>query len=254
MFIIEGDIKRKFRIMPEKKRNTFCIRGVKVHVEWKPIKNLYIKVLPPDGAVRVSAPVNAGSCLVKEFVLKRLDWIRQCQEDINSKIGPVNDFLSTGQTQSFLGREYRLLKKESTGSYCEIVGNDLVIHTPVLNRHEVVFPILVRWYSEQLEKILNDLLPVWEKKMGCKVTRINIKMMKTKWGSCNSRTKRISMNLDLIRLRPEVIEYVLVHEMAHIFEPNHGKGFKLLMDKTMPEWRCLDRELSNCSPLLYYLK
>lgn len=89
-----------------------------------------------------------------------------------------------------------------------------------------------------------------EKKLDVKVDEICVKVMKTKWGTCNIKAKRIWLNTELAKKSIESIEYVLAHEMVHLIERKHNKNFITHLRKTLPKWEHLREEL-NRSPLGY---
>ena len=78
------------------------------------------------------------------------------------------------------------------------------------------------------------LIALWEKEIGRQVTFWGIRRMKTKWGSCNREAARIWFNLELAKKDPACLEYVIVHEMAHLLERGHGERFTKLMDSLLP--------------------
>ena len=69
--------------------------------------------------------------------------------------------------------------------------------------------------------------------------------MKTKWGTCNVRDKRIWINLELVKKNPQCLEYIIVHEMVHILERHHNEKFKAYMDKFLPNWKNIKDELNG---------
>ena len=73
--------------------------------------------------------------------------------------------------------------------------------------------------------------------MKVKVERFFVQRMKTKWGSCNAEAGRIWLNLELAKKPKRCLEYVLVHEMVHLYERLHNQRFKNYMDKFLPDWR-----------------
>ena len=81
--------------------------------------------------------------------------------------------------------------------------------------------------------------------MNVKVTKINIRTMKTKWGTCNPKAESILLNTELAKKPIESIEYVLIHEMVHLLERNHNEKFIAYMDKFLPEWKQLREELNR---------
>lgn len=87
--------------------------------------------------------------------------------------------------------------------------------------------------------------------MGVKVEDWGVKLMRTKWGTCNIQAKRIWLNLELAKKDPQCLEYVVVHEMVHLLERNHGDRFVSFMNKFLPNWKFYKDEL-NRSPLGSY--
>ncbi len=92
-------------------------------------------------------------------------------------------------------------------------------------------------YRAALKEQIAVLLPMWEERTGLYCNEWRVKDMKTRWGSCNVRDKRIWLNLQLVRYPAECLEYVIVHELCHLQVSNHGAEFKALLDRHMPDWR-----------------
>jgi hypothetical protein len=104
---------------------------------------------------------------------------------------------------------------------------------------------IAQWYRERLQEQLPVIIEKWEKRMGVEVREWGIKRMKTRWGSCNVRAHRIWLNLELAKKPSRCLEYVLVHEMAHLLEPNHSKRFASFMSEFLPQWKLLKKELKE---------
>ena len=98
-----------------------------------------------------------------------------------------------------------------------------------------------RFVREELRKILveqlNRLIPKWEEITGLYCDSFQTKYMLTRWGTCNSKAKRIWINLQMVEKPLECLEYVILHELTHLKVPNHGKDFKSHMEKYMPDWK-----------------
>lgn len=94
---------------------------------------------------------------------------------------------------------------------------------------------------------LPQLLDKWEPVIGRKPTNISLRVMSTRWGSCTPKTGRIRLNTQLGLMNPKYLEYVLVHEMTHLWESGHGAAFYRRMDAYLPNWRRLRRELNRHS-------
>ena len=101
------------------------------------------------------------------------------------------------------------------------------------------------WYRAQLKELLPPVIAKWEKRMGVHLNEFAIKKMKTKWGTCNREARRIWLNLELAKKPFECIEYIVVHEMVHLLERNHNDRFVALMDRYLPEWKELKKELNK---------
>lgn len=111
--------------------------------------------------------------------------------------------------------------------------------------------VIMSWYRQQLKQEISPLIEKWQKNMGVKVEDWGVKLMKTKWGTCNIQAKRIWLNLELAKKDKHCLEYVVVHEMVHLLERHHGDRFVALMNKFMPNWKFYKDEL-NRSPLGSY--
>jgi len=105
--------------------------------------------------------------------------------------------------------------------------------------------ILEAWYRDRLREAIPALIEKWEPLTGVKVARFFVQRMKTKWGSCNTRTRNIRLNSELAKKPRECLEHVLVHELVHLLEPTHNHRFIALMDQFMPKWRFYRDELNR---------
>ncbi len=235
-------------------KQIMSVMGLEVEVFRKQIKHLYIRILPADGHIEVSAPVNMADEEIARCIEKKSEWILKKLESLIHKKSDECFALSSGQIHYVLGRPYRLEVCKSDYSSVKIKEESLMLYVSEPSSRRLCFNVLSVWYSGILEEILQDMLPKWEDRFGLSIEKLTIKVMKTRWGSCNAKRRRISINLDVARFPKKYIEYVLVHEMAHIFEPNHGPGFKKIMNKMLPGWQEIDRDFRKLSPSFYLMK
>lgn len=214
------------------------IDGIAIEVLKKPIKNMTIRIYPPDGLVKVSAPLNYSERMIRSFIQQKITWISTQQAKIQVREYPKETSWQTGSSVSYLGKNYLLVLHEHHGpEHIEI--NDHVIHcyskpTPTQARIEALFD---RWYRQKMEAVIPNLIEQWAPIVGVEVNEWGIKKMKTRWGSCNTRAARIWLNLNLIKKQLICLEYVLVHELVHLLEASHNKRFYAFMSKFMPQWR-----------------
>jgi hypothetical protein len=108
--------------------------------------------------------------------------------------------------------------------------------------------ILLRWHREQLKVLIPPLMEKWQPILGVQVADWGIKKMKTKWGICNTAARRVWFNLGLAKKPVQCLEYILVHELAHLLERHHNEYFAALMEAHVPQWRQY-REMLNRTPL-----
>jgi len=228
------------------------IRGIPVEVVRKNIKHFYIGVHPPNGYVRVSAPLHFDEDAIRMAVITRLAWIRRKQAEFaKQERQPQREFV-TGESHYFEGRRYRLEVLEQDCPPKVWLPNNTKIALSVRPGTERAkrAAVMQRWYRQHLQAEVQPLLEKWEPKLGVSVNEVRIKRMKTLWGSCNIGAKRIWLNLELAKKPKMCLVYVLVHEMVHLLERDHNDRFRELMDKFLPQWRTYRNEL-NRAPLAY---
>ena len=108
--------------------------------------------------------------------------------------------------------------------------------------------VLQAWYRQQLKDLIPPLIAKWESAIAVRVAEWGVKQMKTKWGVCNIRARRIWLNLELAKRPIHCLEYVIAHELVHLLERRHNDRFKALLTGFVPNWKSLRQEL-NQSPL-----
>lgn len=228
------------------------IGALEMQLNRKPIKNLHISVLPPDGKVRVSAPEKMTDNAIRMAVIKRIPWIKKQKQAFASQPRQTDREMVSGENHFLWGRRYRLELIERRGSHKVLVagaGKIKLMVNPTTKKQNKE-QLLNEFYREELKNNINKLLAKWQKPLGVKPEFMGIKKMKTKWGSCNTKDRRIWLNLELAKKAPECAEYILVHELVHLLERNHNERFMSYMDKLLPDWR-ERRDLLNKSPLAF---
>lgn len=224
------------------------INDIEIELTKKNIKNLYLSVHPPDGRVKISAPYRMNMDSIRLFVISKIAWIKRQQSKFkNQERQPEREYVS-GESHYFLGQRYLLnviyTNKRKQG--VEIRNKryiDLYVreNAPKHIRERV----MIEWYRKQLKELIPPLIAKWEPIIGVKVKEFGVKRMKTCWGTCNPKAKRIWINLELAKKSPTCLEYVVVHEMVHLLERHHNERFKAYMDKFIPNWRAVKAELNG---------
>lgn len=233
---------------------SYCleIRGIPVEVVHKAIKNLHVGVYPPSGRVRVAAPQHLDNEAVRLALISRLGWIRRKQAEFEQQERQSQREFVTGESHYFKGRRYRLRVVEYDGRpTIRLLNNTTMeLRTRPGDNRDNRETVLYQWYRRQLRSQLPPLLTKWEQKVGVAVEEVRIRKMKTRWGSCNRDTRRIWLNLELAKKPVSCLEYIMVHEMAHLRERTHNERFRTLMDQLLPQWR-VHRDVLNQAPLAH---
>ncbi len=227
------------------------VSDIPVEVVRKNIKNIYFRVYPPEGNVRVSAPRHISDEGVRVAVVSRLSWLRKQRERISRQPVRAEHKYVSGESLYYLGKRYVLEVMEQHGKHSLRIDNTKMRlrvspGTTKENRKRVIDD----WYRRQLKGVIPELLEKWQPIIGKRVNSWGVKRMKTRWGSCNIRAARIWLNLELARKPPECLEYVLVHEMVHLHERYHNHNFKRLMDRYLSGWR-QSRDILRQEPVLH---
>lgn len=225
------------------------LNGLNVLVLRKAIRHTYISVLPPDGAVRVTAPKRLGEDAVRTIVLKKLAWITKRREKL-AELGrhPPPKYVS-GETHRLLGRNLTLevLFTERL-ERASLKGDTILLNTTPDSGPKKRESLMMTFYKAELSRVIEELMTEWQEKIGVSAKVWRLRGMKTRWGSCNHREARIVFNLDLAKKPLSCVEYVVVHELLHLIEKKHDENFKKLMTKHLPNWKNNKDELNRVAP------
>jgi predicted metal-dependent hydrolase len=219
---------------------------IKVEVELKDIKNIHLSVYPPKGRVHISAPTRMNMDTIRIYAISKLSWIKKQQVKILSQEREAPREYITKESHYFFGKRYLLKVIElDTVPIVNVKHTTLELYVRSGSSLEKRKEILENWYREQLRIKSMKMISEWETKMNLKVGQLGIKKMKTKWGTCNEKAKRIWINFELVKKPIECIEYIIVHEMVHLLERNHNDKFIAYMNHYLPTWRQLKKDLNK---------
>jgi predicted metal-dependent hydrolase len=228
------------------------VNGLQVEIVRKDIKNLHLGVYPPNGRVRVAAPLKVSDEAVRLAVVGKLGWIGRKRRAFAEQARQSKRELVTGESHYYLGQRYRLRVLPTSGASSVAITNKATIDLHVRPELTCVQrdAVLQDWYRRNLKAMVPPLLETWQPVLGVEPAAWRIQRMKTKWGSCNNRTGRILLNLELAKKPVQCLEYIVVHELVHLIERKHNDRFLQIMSEVMPLWR-IHRELLNSRPLAH---
>ncbi|MCL2273047.1 MAG: M48 family metallopeptidase [Treponema sp.] len=222
------------------------INDLEVEVLRKNNKNMHLYVLPPNGVIRVSAPQQIDDETIRLFVLTKIGWIKsQIKRYKNQTRQSSREYVS-GESHYLWGRRYRLKVVEDTATTgLSIISNTLTLVIKKGTIKEKRKAIFNKMYRNELKEKIPYLIDLWQKRIGVVVSSWQIKNMRTKWGTCNIAEKRIWINLQLAKKPIECLEYVIIHELCHFIQKNHSRAFSDLMDKYLPGWQAIRKQLND---------
>ena len=155
----------------------------------------------------------------------------------------------SGETHYVWGQRYRLDVSRTSGNYhVETKGQTLWVVATADASGDARRTTLDRWYRRELKAALPALLAKWPLIVGADADKVVVRRMKTKWGTCVAHSRTIWINPELAKKNPRCLEYIVVHELAHLHERTHNQRFMELMDRFLPDWRARRDEL-NQAPL-----
>ncbi len=187
----------------------------------KAVKYLRLKV-GQSGEISLSIPLRTKENHILEFLEKNLEWLRKTSAKIKAKNSAKNE-----NQVEFLGGSYELIiDKKASGVSIELFS--------IKAASKADFR---RFCDEKAKELLNASIARFAPLIARPINHISFKHMRTRWGSCNKAKGYINLNLDLITKKKEFIEYVVLHELAHLVHANHSKDFYALISKHMPDYK-----------------
>ena len=222
------------------------VNGIEVSVIKKSIKNMHLYVKPPEGRVEVSAPLHLSDESIKLFVRTKIGWIRKQQEKFDKQPRLTEREYVSGEAFYVWGRQYFLQVEYSyKGNALVLDGNKAILTVRKESTAKQREAFVNEWYRSLLKAEVEKYLPKWEKITGLYCSSWQSKYMTTRWGTCNTNTRKIWLNLQLAKKPVECLEYVILHELAHLKVKNHGADFVAILDQHMPYWRELKKQLND---------
>jgi predicted metal-dependent hydrolase len=186
---------------------------------------------------------------VRVFAISKLSWIKQQRRKIlEQERETAREYLNR-ESHYVWGKRYLLkVVEKDAASIVDLRHRQIILQVRPRTSTEKREAILEDWYRAQLKTAARPLITKWEPLLGVQVQRVFVQRMKTKWGSCSPGSRSIRLNTELGKKPPECLEYIIVHEMAHLLEPTHNERFTALLDHFLPHW-CYHRETLNRLPL-----
>ena len=225
--------------------------SLEYRLHMKDIKNLHISINPPTGEVRVSAPVAFDKSKIEATLLRRMSWIRRQILAFEAQSRQSSRQAVSGEDYYLRGKRYQLEVRDGTSrGKILLTGSKIILAISSDSSEESRLMFLERWYRKELISDLSVLIPKLEQKTGILIGSWSVRKMKTRWGTCQPKSRHITINSELIKKDSSCLEYIVIHEIMHLLEPSHNANFVSLLDQHLPNWKFLRNKL-NSAPLAY---
>lgn len=228
------------------------ISGIPIDVQKKNIKNMHLQVKPPDGHVVISAPLSVDDKAIEAYARTQLSFIKRSIAQFQDQPRASKRQYVSGETMYIWGKQYFLVfKPNNQKNSLEIQNQNIILSMSAKSTVKQRDAYVKEEYRKILKEEIEKRLPKWEVQTGLKCNSWQTKYMVTKWGACSTDKKKLWFNLQLAQKPYACLDYIILHELTHLLTRKHDATFIAHMDRYMPNWREVRKEL-NDSRLDYY--
>lgn len=213
------------------------LAGVPVELTRKNIRRIHLRVRGEDGQVTLSAPPGVPRSVLERFVGDNADWIGQKRRELQALPKRQPHRYRTGETIWLWGERRILVESAERMEGFRLQDGRAFLWLPPGAAEARRIHLAHEAYRRELARAIGEVLPGLSAQTGLAAEEWRIKNMKTRWGTCNIRARRIWLNLQLAAKPRRCLEYVLLHELLHLVERYHNRRFYALLDRYMPSWR-----------------
>lgn len=220
------------------------IAGHRVSIRYKRVKNLNMR-LQDDGSVHVSAPRRVSLLDISRFVSEKSDWIEKNAAKLKARQKPPLQF-TQGAMHALWGQEYRLhITEVKRGRKVTFDGTSWQMAVQGDASDDIKAALMEAAYQDLLLQAAAPMQQHWAAHMGLEPQQLKTQKMTSRWGSCHTGKGVIKLNSELARRPLPMLEYVLVHELVHLWERGHNARFYSFMDRYLPDWRSRKQQLNG---------
>jgi predicted metal-dependent hydrolase len=225
---------------------TLHLGDVVIVVSRKNVKHVHLSVHPPSGRVTLVTPRDTRIEVAHAYAASKLHWIRQQQEKLRAQPRESPREFIERESHYLWGRRYLMSVIERDGKpKVSLDHRRIVLFVRPGSTQAKRAEVIHGWHKSLLHEEVPRVIERWEPRLQVDVNGYFLQRMKTKWGSCNSGARNIRLNTELIKKPKDLLEYVVVHEMAHLIEPTHNRRFVAILDEHYPTWRDASSELND---------
>ncbi|MBR2968441.1 MAG: M48 family metallopeptidase [Clostridia bacterium] len=206
----------------------YCIGTMEIEVKPSRGKTMRLKIDGKTAEVFLYLPRGVSDAQARAFVLSKREWIEENRRKIAENLEKIT--LPKGKAMLF-GLVYDIAYSDSD------IASEIKLAVRSDAHPDVRAKALDSFYKKRLAEYISQSLPLIERATGLKASDLAIRKMTSRWGSCNVSTGKITFSLGLAKKSKECIDYVILHELAHLLYANHGAQFKAFLSSYMPDWK-----------------
>ncbi|BBO33185.1 N-6 DNA methylase [Lacipirellula parvula] len=217
-----------------------------IEVTRKKIKNVHLSVYPPDGRVTLTAPKATRLEVARAYAISKLGWIREQQRKLERQARESPRNFIERESHYLWGRRYLMtIVEKEVKPGVSIDHKRITLTVRPGSDEDKRKRIVHEWHKKLLHEAVPPLMQKWQHRLNVNPTGYFLQRMKTKWGSCNHIAGNIRLNTELVKKPKDLLEYVIVHELAHLLEPTHSERFAAILDEHFATWREARVELNE---------
>lgn len=226
-----------------------AVDGWQYELVYKSIRHIYFRIYPDKKTVRISAPCQISAKALAQAIQAKTAWLTDKITAANYAQPSSESISAMMDSRSCMiwGRKLPVVRGvfNSRPGICLSSESEITIRVPSGYTAKKEEDLWNGWLRSLLNERIQVLLEKWQSVMGVAAAEFRLKKMKTRWGSCNTRARRIWINAVLVHLDPCLLEYVLIHELAHLLEPGHTRRFYQIMETYLPDWQSRETRLNQ---------
>lgn len=222
---------------------------IDVTIMRKNIKNVHLKVYR-NLRVNLSVPESVPDNWIIDFLQKKSSWINDKISKYKLSNGSnTMEYIKNGTTVQLLGKDMRIYIKNAEYNSVDVDEKKIVLYCKDIENDRIVTNSFWKWWHKEAARVyqieLNTLYERVIKKYNKEKPSLYVRKMKTLWGSCTPKKNKITLNEYLLKANIRCIQYVVLHELAHLLYPNHSKQFYDFLTIQMPDWKIRKDQLDS---------
>lgn len=244
-------------------KETFLFAKWSVEVHRRPLRRAVSIYLYPNKPIKVVAAKSTSQKVIVDFLLSKKDWIEKhlakfsemTEKFPEKKIKAYENFPFLGQE-----RKLKVVITLNKKPFVSVTDENLLLHIPrnewsansLIEEHPTALKEIRHFYKREAVNFLSERIQFWAEQMSLHPSQVKFREQRTRWGSCSSR-KVINLNWRLIVFAQEIIDYVIVHELAHLEHMNHSNRFWSLVEKHVPNYEGIMKSLRESQYMVEFL-